>query len=124
MAILEKLSNIGKSVAQASGELVENSKINMDIKKKEKNAKTLKFELGKYIYQQFKSGQIIDDKVKIICSEIDMLYEQIAALEKEKEKEKKKTGSVSEEKAPAADAAENAQADDDIETLLEDMDLD
>lgn len=52
MAFLDKLSDIGKSVAQKSGELVETGKISMDTRRKKEMQKTLKFELGKYIYQQ------------------------------------------------------------------------
>ena len=50
MAFLDKLSDIGKSVAQKSGELVETGKISMDIKKKETKFKIdqgWKKEIGK-----------------------------------------------------------------------------
>ena len=43
MAFLDKLSDIGKSVAQKSGEIAESSKLMMNIKKKEKDIRTLKF---------------------------------------------------------------------------------
>ncbi len=116
MAFLDKLSDLGKSVAQKSGEFVETSKISMDIKKKERDAKTLKFELGKYIYQQFKSGQEIDEKVKAICSEIDTVYAEIALLEKEKEN------------VGTDDGIEVVEAgitgDDEVEAILDDIDLD
>ncbi len=117
MAFLDKLSDIGKSVAQKSGEFVETGKITMEIKKKERDAKTLKFELGKYIYQQFKSGHEIDDKVKAICSEIDVVYADIAALEKEKER----VGSE-EDEIKVVDAA--LSDEDEVETILDDIDLD
>lgn len=116
MAFLDKLSDLGKSMAQKSGEFVETSKISMDIKKKERDAKTLKFELGKYIYQQFKSGQEIDDKVKAICSEIDVVYAEIAALEKEKEN----VGADDEIEVIEADVSDA----DDVEAILDDSDLD
>lgn len=112
MAFLEKLSGLGKTVAKKSGEVVETGKLSMDIKKKERDAQTLKFELGKYIYQQFKSGQDIDEKVKTICSEIDLLYAEIASLEKEKD-------------AVGADDIEVVEAavsdSDDVETIVEDV---
>ncbi len=118
MAFLDKLSDIGKSVAQKSGELVETSKLSMDIKKKERDAKALKFELGKYIYQQFKSGQEIDEKVKAICSEIDVVYADIAMLQREKER----VGSDDDE-IKVVDAKLDGD-DDDMETILDDVDLD
>ena len=118
MAFLDKLSDIGKSVAQKSGELVETGKISMDIKKKEREAKTLKFELGKYIYQQFKSGQEIDDKVRTICSEIDVVYAEIASLEKEKDA----VGAANVDDIEVVDAG--VSDSDDIEAILDDIDLD
>ncbi len=117
MAFLDRLSDIGKSVAQKSGEFVETGKITMEIKKKERDAKALKFELGKYIYQQFKSGHEIDDKVKAICSEIDTVYADIASLEREKEM----VGS-GEDDIKVVDTA--LSDDDDVETILDDIDLD
>ena len=118
MAFLDKLSDIGKSVAQKSGELVETGKISMDIKKKERDAKTLKFELGKYIYQQFKSGKEIDEKVKTICSEIDVIYAQIASLEKEKDA----VGVSKDDDIEVVDAG--VSDSDDIEAILDDIDHD
>ena len=117
MAFLDKLSDIGKSVAQKSGELVETGKISMDIKKKERDAKTLKFELGKYIYQQFKSGQEIDDKVRTICSEIDVVYAEIASLEKEKDA----VGAANVDDIEVVDAG--VYNSDDINAIIEEIDI-
>ena len=89
-----------------------------DIKKKERDAKTLKFELGKYIYQQFKSGQEIDDKVRTICSEIDVVYAEIASLEKEKDA----VGAANVDDIEVVDAG--VSDSDDIEAILDDIDLD
>ncbi len=86
MEFMEKINIIGKKMAQKSGELAETGKLSLAIKKKEKAAKGLKLELGKYIYQQYKSGIVTDEKISKFCSEIDMLYAEIASLEIEKEK--------------------------------------
>ena len=85
MAFLDKLSDIGKSVAQKSGEIAESSKLMMNIKKKEKDIRTLKFEIGKYVYQQYKNGQVFDEKIESLCSDIDAAYTDIANLEAERE---------------------------------------
>jgi predicted RNA-binding protein with RPS1 domain len=85
MAILDKLSDIGKSVAQKSGEIAESSKLTMSIKKKEKEIKSLKFEIGKYIYQQYKNSQEYDEKIQQFCADIDAAYEEISNLESERE---------------------------------------
>ena len=85
MAVLDKLSDIGKSVAQKSGEIAESSKLMMNIKKKEKDIRTLKFEIGKYVYQQYKNGHVFDEKIESLCSDIDAAYTDIANLEAERE---------------------------------------
>lgn len=85
MAFLDKLSDIGKSVAQKSGELAESSKLIMNIKKKEKEIRTSKFEIGKYVYQQYKNGHIFDEKIQTLCEDIDKTYAEIADLEAERE---------------------------------------
>ena len=82
---LDKLSDIGKSVAQKSGEIAESSKLMMNIKKKEKDIRTLKFEIGKYVYQQYKNGHVFDEKIESLCSDIDAAYTDIANLEAERE---------------------------------------
>ncbi|MCI8284858.1 MAG: hypothetical protein HFE90_06275 [Firmicutes bacterium] len=85
MAFLDKLSDIGKSVAQKSGEIAESSKLTMNIKKKERDIKTVKFEIGTYIYQQYKNGVDFDEKITAFCKNIDELYREISQLEIEKE---------------------------------------
>lgn len=85
MAFLDKLSDIGKSVAQKSGEIAESSKLMMNIKKKEKDIRNLKFEIGKYVYEQYKNAQIFDEKIQSFCSDIDTAYREIADLEAERE---------------------------------------
>ncbi len=86
MALLDKLSGIGKTVAQKSGELAESGKLTMSIKKKEKEIRTAQAEIGKYIYEQYKSGQTFDEKITGLCNGIDDAYTEIARIEAEKEK--------------------------------------
>ncbi len=85
MAFLDKLGDIGKSVAQKSGEIAESGKLMMNIKKKEKDIRNIKFEIGKYIYQQYKNGVKFDDKIMAFCENIDELYVEISKLEIERE---------------------------------------
>jgi len=86
MAFLDKLSDFGKQVAQKSGELAESGKLSMNIKKKEKDIRLSQAAIGKYIYEQYKSGQAFDEKIAGICASIDADYAEIARLEAEKEK--------------------------------------
>ncbi len=86
MEFMEKINIIGKKMAKKSGEIAETGKLSMNIKKKERAVRNLKLELGKYVYQQCKSGVSTDEKISKFCSEIDVLYAEIASLELEKEK--------------------------------------
>ena len=63
MALLDKLTDLGKSVAQKSGEIAESSKLSMSIKKKEKEIRLFQLEIGKYVYEQYKNEQAFDEKI-------------------------------------------------------------
>ena len=83
--VAQKSGEIGKSVAQKTGEIAESSKLAMDIKKKEKDIRTLQFEIGKYVYQQYKNDQSFDEKIMAFCNDIDSAYEEIEGMENERQ---------------------------------------
>lgn len=85
MALLDKLTDLGKSVAQKSGEIAESSKLSMSIKKKEKEIRLFQLEIGKYVYEQYKNEQAFDEKIMGICGRIDAAYEEIVKLEEERQ---------------------------------------
>ena len=85
MALLDKLTDLGKSVAQKSGEIAESSKLSMSIKKKEKEIRLFQLEIGKYVYEQYKNEQAFDEKIIGICASIDGAYEEIVKLEEERQ---------------------------------------
>jgi len=83
--VAQKSGELGKSVAQKSGEIAESGKLSMNIKKKEKEIRNIKFEIGKYVYQAYKNGQVFDDMVQAYCEAIDAAYSEIAEYEAERD---------------------------------------
>lgn len=83
--VAQKSGELGKSVAQKSGEIAESGKLSMNIKKKEKEIRTIKFEIGKYVYQAYKNGQAFDEMIQSYCEAIDASYEEIAEYEAERD---------------------------------------
>ena len=89
MAILDRITDfgqsLGQSVAQKSGEFVETSKITMNIRKKEKDIRSLKMEIGTLVYEMYKNGQVFDETIQDRCAEIDEGYAYIEEQEQERE---------------------------------------
>ncbi|MGI6206081.1 MAG: hypothetical protein ACOYJI_05615 [Anaerovoracaceae bacterium] len=81
----QNVGEIGKSIAQKIGEFTESSKISMNIRKKEKDIRSSKFNIGKLVYEQYKNGHEFDESIIEICKHIDSEYSDIQKLETEKE---------------------------------------
>ncbi len=86
MAILDRINNIGKSVAQKSGEIYESGKISVNIKSKQGEIKRHNVQIGTLVYDMYKNGHELDDRLTEICKLIDQAYLDIADLEMEKER--------------------------------------
>lgn len=117
MDILGKLSDFGKNVAQKSGELAEASKLTVNIKSKEREIKSLKLEIGDYIYNKFAEGAEFDDEVAAFCKDIDVARAEIAKL-----KEQKEAIGLSDEDIEVVEA-ETSDLDDDFEITPEDEEI-
>lgn len=89
MDILNRITDIGTelrhSVAQKSGEFVESSKIAVNIKKKEKDIRLSKIEIGTLIYEMYKNGEELNLDLLALCKDIDERYTEIASLELERD---------------------------------------
>lgn len=85
MAILDRLSEMGKNAARRSGELAESSRLSLSIKKEEKEIRTVKADIGEYIYQRYQEGAVFDDTVMSFCRSIDANRSEILRLQSEKE---------------------------------------
>ncbi|MDD7408378.1 MAG: hypothetical protein SOV71_07630 [Anaerovoracaceae bacterium] len=81
----QNVGEISKSIAQKIGEFTESSKISMNIRKKEKEIRTTKFNIGKLVYEQYKNGHEFDESIVELCKAIDTEYAEISKLETEKE---------------------------------------
>lgn len=85
MAFFDKLSDLGQSVAQKSGEIYESSKITVNIKKKEKDIRSMKQKIGEIIYNMYETGSAFDENIMECCGKIDEIRDEIEKLEIEKE---------------------------------------
>lgn len=79
------MDNFGKKIGEAvsavgkmSGELVEVTKINMEIRSKEEQIQKLYVELGKIMYKKYEEKTQLEDQLSQLCI-------QITAIEKESE---------------------------------------
>ena len=86
MDIMDKLRDVGRSVAVKSGELAESSKLTINIKKKEREIRSLEQIIGKLVYDAYKKGHTFDDDLSAECRKIDAAYADITRMEEEKEK--------------------------------------
>jgi DNA-directed RNA polymerase subunit RPC12/RpoP len=94
MAFLE---NLGKKVGEAaqaaakkSGELVEVTKLNVNINSEEDKVQKLYAQIGKIIYEQYRASGVAQDDIKEACEEITVHEQNIKSL-KEKISEVKGT---------------------------------
>lgn len=86
MEIMDKLRDVSRSVAAKSGEFAESGKLTLNIRKKEREIRTLELEIGKQVYEAYKNGHIFDEKIAEKCLKIDTVCTEIDRLEAEKEK--------------------------------------
>lgn len=84
-AAAQNVGKFGKSIAQKVGEFTESSKISANIRRKEKEIRSGKFNIGKLVYEQYKNGSPFDESIVEICKQIDSAYSDISKLETEKE---------------------------------------
>lgn len=86
MDIMDKLKDVGRSVAVKSGELAESSKLTINIKKKEREIRSLEQVIGKMVYDAYKKGHTFEEDLSEECRKIDAAYADITRMEEEKEK--------------------------------------
>ena len=70
MAFFDKVSNIAKSAADKTGEMVEVSKINLKINECKGKVAAGKTQLGEYYWKKYESGEALDDQAMEICAQI------------------------------------------------------
>lgn len=86
MDIMDKIKDVSRSVVMKSGEFAESGKLTINIKKKEKDIRNLKLEIGQMVYEAYKKGYTFDEAIAEMCSGIDAASQEILKLEEERER--------------------------------------
>lgn len=86
----EKISNTAKKAVDRSNEFIEVTKLNVSIADAQAKRNKVLQEIGKIVYDSYKTGSEIDDVITKKCHEIDEIDEQVVEL-KEKVASTKKT---------------------------------
>lgn len=87
MSLVEKLSSAvlesAKTISSKSSNMVEISKMNLSIRKREKEIEKLFIEIGEYVYIQLQRKQIITaEEIQIQLKRIGYLQQDVDTLEK------------------------------------------
>lgn len=76
----KKLGNAAKTATKKSEELVEITKINLNIGNEEDKTKKLFTEIGKELYCRFVNGECFNESINEKCSQIKAIDDNIEAL--------------------------------------------
>ncbi len=85
MAILDTMSDLGKTVAQKSSDIAELGKLTLNIKKKEHEIKNIHSQIGQYVFEQYLKGDVFDDVISTYCAEINTALQEINNFKEDKE---------------------------------------
>lgn len=84
MAFFESLGNaisdVGKSVSNKASEVVEVNKLNNKISEKKKEISSSYEEIGKLVFEKFKSGVEVEDEFKELCTKLTTFEDELADL--------------------------------------------
>ena len=83
MAFLNKVSNLAKSAADKTGEMVEVSKLNLKINECRGRITANKTQIGEYYWKKYESGEALDSEAMEICAQIKAENETIDQLNSE-----------------------------------------
>ncbi|MEW9097378.1 MAG: hypothetical protein AB2417_20075 [Clostridiaceae bacterium] len=114
-SITSGLSKIAKTVgdgaatvAKKSGEIVETSKLNLNISSEKNNIEKLYKEIGEMIFEKYKNGAMIDVDLEEACKSIEESHKNIEKIKEKIEEIKKDKANDSSEKYQDEDEDENA----------------
>lgn len=84
MSMLEnvgkKISGAGKAAMKVSGDLVQVTKLNLEVKSEENKVEAIMLELGNAIYEKYKAGNSVDEVLNEKCDEITKCMNSIEEL--------------------------------------------
>lgn len=78
--LTKKMSEVAKSAAKKSEDLVETTKLKMAINSEEDKIKAAYTEIGKIIYKKYSSGENVDEDVLSSCQQIKSMEDTIVTL--------------------------------------------
>lgn len=81
--IVEKLSEAAEQVGKKTDEVIETQKIKNQIRGLEKSTRRDFRDLGRLIYEKYKSGEVIDEEYLELCKSISEREEEIHSCETE-----------------------------------------
>jgi predicted RNA-binding Zn-ribbon protein involved in translation (DUF1610 family) len=85
----KKVSDTAKAAAKKSGDIVEITKLNMNVGSEEDKIEKKYSEIGKLLYESYVSGKTVGEEFKPHCEEIEKYFENVSAM-KQKIQELKK----------------------------------
>lgn len=83
MAIFDKISNMAKSLADNTQDMIETNKLNGRINAEKKKISELKEQIGEFFWQKYQSGEFFDDEPTALCGEIKLCEENIVTIQTE-----------------------------------------
>lgn len=83
MDFFNRLGSLARSVSDKTGDMLEISKLNAQIRSNQDDIEELKLQLGDYIWAKFDSGVIMDERATEICSAIRKSVLDTAACQQE-----------------------------------------
>lgn len=81
--IVEKLSGAAEQVGKKADEVIETQKIKNQIRGLEKNNRRDLRDLGRLIYEKYKSGEVIEEAYLELCESISEREDEIRSCETE-----------------------------------------
>jgi DNA-directed RNA polymerase subunit RPC12/RpoP len=76
----KKIGDLATTTAKKSGEMIEVTKINLNINTEEDSIKKLYSEIGNYCYELFQQGPFQDGRINDLCSQIKTHKDKIQEL--------------------------------------------
>lgn len=83
MAFFEKMGNFAKGVADKTGESIEISKLNGEIRSQEGKIAASKADLGEYVWNLYQKDGSLDESIVNTCKIIEEEYQKITDLERQ-----------------------------------------
>lgn len=80
MAFLENLGKAAQAAAKKSGELVEVTKLNVNINSEEDKIHKLYTQIGKVTFEKYSASGVAEDNVREACEAIVVLEQNVKAL--------------------------------------------